>query len=73
MNTNKASSPKDKVTKEEYAKVKAIHATSIRTSKVTTNHQVHAKAMVMQLAKQVSQTMPRLKLAISTPRQSWKH
>ena len=51
MNTNKAGSSKDKVIKKEYVKAKAIHASSIGTSEVTSNHQVHAKAMVEQLAR----------------------
>ena len=67
MNTNKGSSSKEKVIKEEYAKAKAIHTSSMRTNEVTSNHHVHARAMVEQLARQVSQTMPRLKSTISTP------
>ena len=67
MNINKASSSKDKVIKEKYAKAKAIHASSMGTSEVTSNHQVHAKKMVEQPAKQVSQTMPKSRSTISTP------
>ena len=66
LNTNKTSSFEDKVIKKEYDKAKAIHTLSTWTNKVTSNHQVHAKAMVKQLARQVSQTKPRLRLAIST-------
>ena len=68
MNTNKATSSKGKVIKVEYAKVKAIHASSMWLGEVISNHQVHAKAKVTQLANQVSHTMPRLRSGMSTPK-----
>ena len=54
MSINKASSSKDKVSKVEYAKAKAIHASSIWSGEVASNHQIHAKEKVMQLTNQVS-------------------
>ena len=68
MNTNKASSSKNKVFKVEYAKVKAIHSPSMWLGEVILNHQVNAKAMVKQLANQVSNTMQKLRSTISTPK-----
>ena len=66
LNTNKASSSKDKVTKVEYAKAKAFHISSKWTSEVVPNHQSPCKGTAKQLAKQVSHAMPRLRSTIHT-------
>ena len=52
----------------EYAKAKTIYASSMWSSGVISNHQVHAKAKVEQLASQVSHTMSRLRSNISIPK-----
>ena len=56
-----------KVIKVKYAKLKAIHTSSMWLGEVILNHQAHVNVKVMQLANQVSHTKPRLRSTIITP------